>query len=216
MNKPKVSLVLASSSPYRRAQLEQIGAIFLCENPIFNEASAKDPSLSPISLAESLARGKAFSLQGKYPTAVILGADQLVAFDRGQGSKNQVCIGNKSEKLLGKPGSKAAAVEQLFLMAGKKHRLITSVCLITADKIFKHTDIAVLQMRDLSRKQIEAYVEADNPVDCAGSYKLESAGIGLFESIRSDDFSAIQGLPLLKLSAWFAELGLPSSKLSTF
>ena len=205
------SLILASSSPYRRAQLEQIGAVFRCENPVFDEESAKDPSLSPIALAESLAWGKASSLHVKYADAAILGGDQLVAFDVGQDD-----AGQGTEKILGKPGTKPEAVAQLLLMTGKNHRLITSICLMVGDRVFKHTDIAVLRMRNLNREQIEAYVESDNPIDCAGSYKLESAGIGLFESIRSDDFSAIQGLPLLKLSAWFAELGLPSSKFSTF
>lgn len=196
-----MQLILASTSVYRRAQLEQIGAVFDSVAPNFDEEQAKDLSLAPIALAESLAAGKARSLIAQYPQAAILGGDQLVDFNGA---------------ILGKPGSKAAAVEQLLAMSGNTHRLITSIYLHTPEKTFRHTDIAEMTMRAFSREQLEQYVEQDNPVDCAGSYKLECAGMGLFESINSSDFSAIQGLPLLTLNRWFAELGLASTAFGRF
>lgn len=196
-----MQLILASSSRYRRAQLEQIGTHFNYVAPDYDEEANKDLTLSPQDLAVSLALGKAESLRESYPQAAILGGDQLVDFDGA---------------ILGKPGSKNAAVEQLLAMSGKTHRLITSVCLLTPNKVFRHTDIAEMHMRSFNRAQLQAYVEADNPIDCAGSYKLERAGIGLFEGIACDDFSSIQGLPLLTLSCWFAELGLSSSAFGRF
>lgn len=196
-----MQLILASSSRYRRAQLEQIGTHFNYVAPDYDEEANKDLTLSPQDLAVSLALGKAESLRANYPQAAILGGDQLVDFDGA---------------ILGKPGSKNAAVEQLLAMSGKTHRLITSVCLLTPNKVFRHTDIAEMHMRSFNRAQLQAYVEADNPIDCAGSYKLERAGIGLFEGIACDDFSSIQGLPLLTLSRWFAELGLSSSAFGRF
>ena len=196
-----MQLILASSSRYRRAQLEQIGTHFKYVMPDYDEEANKDLTLSPQDLAISLALGKAESLRASFPQAAILGGDQLVDFDGA---------------ILGKPGSKNAAVDQLLAMSGKTHRLITSVCLLTPNKVFRHTDIAEMHMRSFNRAQLQAYVESDNPIDCAGSYKLERAGIGLFEGIACDDFSSIQGLPLLTLSHWFAELGLSSSVFGQF
>lgn len=196
-----MQLILASTSVYRRAQLQQIGTVFDAVAPPFDEEAAKDLSLSPVELAESLAMGKARSLIATYPQAAILGGDQLVDFDG---------------KIIGKAGSKAAAVDQLVAMSGKMHRLMTSIYLYTPQKIYQHTDIAEMTMRALSREQLDAYVEQDNPIDCAGSYKLECAGMGLFESINSSDFSAIQGLPLLTLNRWFAELRLASTAFGRF
>lgn len=196
-----MQLILASTSVYRRAQLQQIGAVFDAVVPPFDEEKAKDLSLLPVELAESLAMGKAQSLVDLHPQAAILGGDQLVDFEG---------------RIIGKAGSKAAAVDQLLAMSGKTHRLITSICLYTPQKTYQHTDVAEMTMRALSREQLEAYVEQDNPIDCAGSYKLECAGMGLFESINSSDFSAIQGLPLLTLNRWFGDLGLASTAFGRF
>lgn len=196
-----MQLILASTSVYRRAQLQQIGAVFDSVAPLFDEEQAKDLSLAPIELAESLAMGKAQSLVDLHPRAAILGGDQLIDFDG---------------KILGKAGNQSAAVNQLLAMSGKTHRLITSIYLYTPQKIYQYTDIADMTMRSFSRQQLEAYVKLDNPIDCAGSYKLECAGMGLFESIDSKDFSAIQGLPLLTLNRWFGELGLASTAFGRF
>lgn len=196
-----MKLILASTSPYRATQLNQIGAHFEAAAPDFDEEAAKDLSLSPKALAEQLALGKAESLRDQFPRDAILGGDQLIAFN-GQ--------------ILGKPGTASAAVEQLLSLSGKTHQLMTSVYLITPNQTYQHTDIAEMQMRNLTRAQIEAYVSADSPLDCAGSYKLECAGISLFERINSEDFSAIQGLPLITLARWFAELKIESSALGYF
>lgn len=196
-----MDLILASTSSYRRAQLEQIGAVFECVSPDFDEEAEKDLTLAPEDMAAGLALGKAESLRLKYPGAAILGGDQLV-----------VCEG----EVLGKPGSAGAALQQLLKMSGKTHQLLTSICLITPQRVYQHIDVALMTMRDLSRQQLQAYIEFDSPLDCAGSYKLECAGIGLFDGIKSEDFSAIQGLPLITLRRWFADLSLPSRAFGCF
>ena len=85
-------------------------------------------------------------------------------------------------------------------MSGKSHDLITSVCVLTPDKTYEFFDRTTLKMNSLTKEQIEHYVTKDDPLQCAGSYKIESLGITLFESIQTEDFTAITGLPLIELS----------------
>jgi septum formation protein len=125
------------------------------------------------------------SLKELFPGDWILGADQLVDF------------GGES---LGKTPNFEKARAQLQRLQGRFHELVTSYCLIGPQTELTHTDRTRLHMRPLSGKQIESYLRQDEPYDCAGSYKLEKAGISLFEKIESQDFSAIQGLPLIAFS----------------
>jgi septum formation protein len=150
-----------------------------------------DP-MPPEALASRLAGAKATSLADLHPFATLIGSDQLVAFE-GQ------CFG--------KPGSMTAAIEQLLAMSGREHRLITAVAVWHRGRILEHTDVATLRFRNLTRDEIERYVAADQPIDCAGAYKLEARGITLFERISSDDFTAITGLPLIALTTILREVG---------
>jgi septum formation protein len=143
-------------------------------------------------LAETLALAKAKSLVEAGVDATIIGSDQVVSF---QG------------RIFGKPGSVDRAIEQLAAMAGQTHELITAMAVIRDDQVFRHTDVTSLRMRPLSRAAIERYVAADQPLDCAGAYKLESRGIALFEKIDSADHSAITCLPLMALVRILSELG---------
>lgn len=190
----RADLVLASTSPYRRALLERLGIAFRCRAPLCDEAKVKRAlgDLPPRLLAERLAMAKASSLAGVEPGATIIGCDQLVALDG---------------RILGKPGTRELAVEQLVTMAGRTHELITSMVVIREGESLGHTDVSRLRMRPLSRQAIERYVTADDPIDCAGSYKLESRGIVLFDRIESDDQTAITGLPLVALVANLERLG---------
>ena len=187
-------LVLASTSAYRRALIERLGIPFRCRAPLCDEAAiqSRSPGMEPRLLAETLAMAKAASLSGEEPGSAIIGCDQLVSFDG---------------RVFGKPGTVERAVDQLAAMAGRTHELITSLVVVRKDEVFRHTDITWLRMRPLSREAIERYVEADRPLDCAGSYKLESRGIVLFDRIESDDHSAITGLPLIALVTILRELG---------
>jgi septum formation protein len=189
---PRPDIVLASTSVYRRALLDRLGLPFHWRPPLCDEESSKESENNPRSLAERLAVTKAVSLVSLEPGATIIGCDQVVSF-QGQ--------------ILGKPGTDTRAVEQLSAMAGQTHELITALVVFQGERIFRHTDVTSLRMRLLSRSAIERYVAADNPLDCAGSYKLEARGIVLFEQIQSADHTAITGLPLIALVTILRELG---------
>lgn len=177
-------LVLASTSPYRRELLTRLGLPFDAVAPRCDEEALKDPALPPRLLAQLLAREKALSVHEA--DAFVLGSDQLVETDG---------------EILGKPGSRERAVAQLVRLSGRVHRLVTAFALVTPDgAIDEHVDVHTLHMRSLSRVELERYVAADLPLDCAGSYKIERGGIALFERIEGDDFTAITGLPLIALS----------------
>lgn len=185
-------LILASTSKYRRLLLERLGLEFACVSPNVNEDDFKQLGLAPQELAETLARKKAESVQNSHHNAVVIGGDQLVSF---QGT------------ILGKPGSHEGAIQQLEMMSGKRHELITSICAKGSTFEETHTDIAVLTFRSLTSEEIERYVSSDRPFDCAGSYKIEEHGITLFERIESEDHSAITGLPLIKLTSILRTIG---------
>lgn len=185
-------LILASTSVYRRALLERLGVPFRWRAPLCDEEALKSEEVDPRTLAETLAHAKAASLAVSERAATVIGCDQLVSF-QGQ--------------VFGKPGSVDAAVDQLRAMAGQSHELVTSLAVIQGEQFFRHTDVTRLWMRRLSQAAIERYVAADQPLDCAGSYKLESRGILLFEKIESDDHTAITGLPLMALVTILRELG---------
>lgn len=185
-------LILASTSPYRRALLERLGVPFRGVAPPFDEATLASAGLAPRALAEALAACKAESVQTSAPEAVVIGCDQLVSLDG---------------LVFGKPGDAATAAEQLSAMSGRTHELITAMVVLAPGRRFAHTDVTRLTMRRLNRNAIERYVARDRPLDCAGSYKLEQGGVALFDRIESDDHSAITGLPLLALARVLAELG---------
>ncbi len=134
-------------------------------------------------MVEFLSRKKTESLFQNNLT--VIGGDQLVSF------KNEI---------RGKPHTKEKAVEQLSEMNGQAHQLITAVTVMTKTMTYHINHITELTMKKLSTSEITNYVERDLPLDCAGSYKIEKSGICLFDKIETDDFSAIQGLPLIWLS----------------
>lgn len=185
--------ILASTSPYRRQLLEDFGLPFTAVPPQVDEESFKSKDLLPIELCKTLARVKAESLKKDHPDDFIMGCDQLVDLDG---------------KVLGKGGTSEKAVAQLMELQGRKHLLITSLAVVYRDELYSHTDITTLEMRRLTQPQAEAYVNWDKTWDCAGSYKLEKAGRALFRSIRSDDSSAIVGLPLMALTDIILQVGL--------
>ena len=185
-------LVLASTSPYRKALLERLGIPFRARAPLCDEDALKRPGVTPQELAELLAEAKARSLTAEEPNAVILGGDQVATIDG---------------KILGKPGSFERALEQLELMNGRTHELITAIYLWKANQAYAHTDITRLTMRKLSSALLKRYLKADEPYDCAGSFKLEQRGITLFENIESADHTAITGVPMIALTSMLMKLG---------
>lgn len=185
-------LILASTSPYRRHLLERLGIDFEQMPPMCDEEALKNPALTPEKLASHLAAAKARSISGAHPRATIIGSDQLAAVDG---------------TILGKPGSSARAVEQLQLLSGRSHRLITAVHVVHDGAEHAFTDITTLTMPAHDKKTLERYVAADQPLDCAGAYKIETGGIALFSHIESEDHTAITGLPLLRLANLLRKLG---------
>lgn len=187
-------LVLASTSRYRRELLARLGLPFRAVAPACDEEALKLPGLRPEALAARLARAKAESLRATEPGATLLGSDQIAAL---------------GDVVLGKPGTVARAAEQLALLAGRTHLLVTAIAVLHAGRVLEHVDVTRLSMRPLTREQIDRYLAADAPLDCAGSYKLEARGITLFERIESADHSAITGLPLIALTSMLASVGYP-------
>ncbi len=189
-------LILASTSRYRRALLERLGVPFNTVSPACDEEALKDPRLAPQALAEHLAEAKAASIANQQPQAVVIGSDQLAAIEI-----------DGAWTILGKPHTAERAVEQLVLMSGRTHVLITAMVVARGAERWRHTDLTRLTMRRLDRAALERYVAADQPLDCAGAYKLECRGIALFAAIESADASAITGLPLLALTRILADCG---------
>ncbi len=190
MNQP---LILASSSVYRRELLGRIVREFQTASPSVDEAMFHSSIHDPAQLASTLAREKASAVSGARPQAIVIGSDQVVDLDG---------------LVLGKPGTADRAVQQLLQMSGKRHRLITAVCIIDSSGLSEFVNETWLSMRTLSWEEATRYVAVDQPLDCAGSYKIEAAGIGLFDRIECDDFTAIVGLPLLQLAKELRRRGI--------
>jgi len=178
-------LILASSSPYRRALLEKLCLPFAGLDPGLDEQPFKEKISDPEELTATLAYEKAFIIHNLNPEAVVIGGDQVSLFENS---------------ILGKPGNNENAFAQLKLLQGKTHHLVTAVCLIGPNGREAFIDKTTLKMRALTDREISSYIEMDNPLDCAGSYKIEKLGISLFDSIDTEDHTAIVGLPLMKLS----------------
>lgn len=174
-------LVLASTSRYRRELMDRLGVPYEARAPLYDEEH--DLGLVPDDLVQELARRKAESLAAACPDALVIGADQVAELDGA---------------VLLKPGSVDAAVAQLRSLAGRTHRLLTGVAV--HDPRSGRTEVALdvhrMTMRPLGEPALRAYVERDRPVDCAGAYKVECAGVALFEAMEGRDFTAIVGLPL--------------------
>lgn len=187
-------LVLASTSRHRASLLQRAGLAFVTADPRLDEEPLKRSGVTPEQLVLGLAEAKARAVAGQHPHAWIVGSDQCAEIDG--------CV-------LGKPGAFNDNVEQLQRLSGRAHRLLTGLCLLDGrtGQARLHLDVHVLRMRQLARGRIEAYVSAEQPFDCAGGYKIEAAGITLFESIRGDDHTAIVGLPMMQLVTMLLEAG---------
>ncbi|MDZ7652323.1 MAG: Maf family nucleotide pyrophosphatase [Burkholderiaceae bacterium] len=186
-------IVLASTSPYRRELLSRLRLTFDSVPPAIDESALAGES--PRATARRLAQAKAVAVATLAPAAVVIGSDQVADLDG---------------EPLNKPGSHAAALAQLQRLQGREAVFHTALCVATAGG--SHLDIDCVptrvRFRRLSTAQLEAYLQADQPYDCAGAAKIESLGIALVESVRSDDPTALIGLPLIRLSTMLARAGL--------
>lgn len=176
-------LLLGSTSPYRRELLARLRIPFEVAAPEVDETAY--PSETPKQLACRLAMAKARAVAARFPSHVVIGSDQVADLDG---------------LALGKPGDHARAVLQLQQMRGQTVVFQTAVAVVCRDSGFAQMDLAQVQVkfRELSDAQIEAYLLAEMPYDCAGSAKSEGLGIALLERIDNDDPSALVGLPLIR------------------
>jgi septum formation protein len=177
-------LVLASSSPYRRDLLARLRLDFNTHSPNIDE-SARDGE-APGALALRLASAKAAAVAPRFQDALIIGSDQVAMAGGSQ---------------LAKPGNRAAAIAQLQAMSGLSITFHTALCLLNPARRRQQTALVPVNvtMRTLTFGEIERYVDADQPFDCAGSARIEGLGIALVENISGDDPSALIGLPLIEL-----------------
>lgn len=176
-------LILGSTSPYRRELLARLRLPFDVASPEVDETPLAHES--PRDLACRLALAKAHAVAGKYPSAVVIGSDQVADLDGHP---------------LGKPGSHERAVAQLRLMRGNVVVFQTAVAVVCLDSGFAKVELAPVKVkfRPLNDADIESYLRAETPYDCAGSAKSEGLGIALLESIENDDPTALIGLPLIR------------------
>lgn len=192
----KRPLWLASGSRYRRELLTRLGHPFEWQSPEVDESRL--PGEPPAALAARLARSKALAV------AQALAADARKADTAPQGAlvigSDQVCA--LGDECLGKPGSAAAQAAQLARLAGQRVVFHTAVCVVSLADGFEaaHLDETVCEFRALTHEEIAAYVAAEPATDCAGGFKCEGLGITLFDRLRSEDPTALVGLPLIWLA----------------
>jgi septum formation protein len=187
-------LVLASTSPYRRALLERLGLPFAVDAPAVDEAPL--PGETPVETALRLAVAKARAVAVRHPGALVIGCDQVAELDG---------------KVIGKPGAHGAALAQLRAMQGRTVHFRTALCLLDEPSgRCRHGVVDVAStFRVLDDAEIEAYLRRETPYDCAGSVKSEGLGIALLQSVVSDDPTALIGLPLIRLTDFLRAEGVP-------
>jgi len=179
-----MQLVLASTSPFRRSILEKLGVPFDCHAPEVDETP--QPGETPSQLVERLSIAKAQAVAAHLKEGLVIGSDQVAVIDND---------------ILGKPGNHANAVAQLERAAGKTVTFLTGLALVNAASGSIQAEVVPFKVvfRQLTREQIENYLNAEQPYNCAGSFKSEGLGIALFERLEGDDPNTLIGLPLIRL-----------------
>ena len=190
---PPRSVVLGSTSRYRRELMERLRVPFSVAAPHVDETPL--PGEAPKALALRLALAKAKAVAALHPEAVVIGSDQ---------------VADLAGQPLGKPGEHERAVAQLRQMRGQTVIFQTALAVVCLATGFEKVDLAEVRVvfRDLSDDEIEAYLRAEQPYDCAGSAKSEGLGIALLESIDNDDPTALIGLPLIRTARLLRQAGV--------
>ncbi len=190
---PQRVLILGSTSVYRKELLGRLRIPFDTVSPEVDETPL--PGESPTDLAQRLALAKAQAVAQRHPGAVVIGSDQ---------------VADLNGEPLGKPGTHARAVAQLQRMRGQTVVFQTAVAVVCLETGFSQTALAPVRVvfRDLSDAEIENYLQAEQPYDCAGSAKSEGLGIALLDAIDSDDPTALVGLPLIRTARMLRAAGL--------
>ncbi len=188
-----MQIVLASTSPFRKALLEKVIPEFLVASPSIDESAL--PNEDARSLVERLALGKAKVLAEDFNNHILIGSDQVAVVDG---------------KILGKPHTEANAFKQLRAASGKRVTFFTG--LATYNSATQESQVCVepfyVNFRELSDAEIQGYIEKEQPLNCAGSFKSEALGISLFESLEGTDPNTLVGLPLIQLLKMLREWGI--------
>ena len=187
------ALLLASSSPFRRELLGKLQLTFTHQSPDIDESRREGES--PTDLVTRLAREKAEALAAEHPNTLIIGSDQVAVL---------------GDQVLGKPGTRDKAIEQLTAASGQRVTFLTGLCLLNTTTGTAQTACEPfhVQFRALQSGQIERYVDAEQPLNCAGSFKSEGLGIVLFEALEGRDPNSLIGLPLITLTDFLAAEGV--------
>lgn len=187
-------LVLASTSAYRRQLLERLGFAFECASPGVDESPL--PAETPADTARRLATLKARSVAARFADALIIGSDQVAAI---------------GEQRLGKPGNRANAVRQLRSLSARAAEFHTAVSLLDAAtaQLWTRVVLCRVRFRRLDEAQINAYLDREQPFDCAGSAKSEGLGIALIAAMETEDPTSLVGLPLIALTELLGQAGMP-------
>ncbi len=177
-------LVLASSSPFRRELLDRLQLDYQCYSPDIDESPKTDER--PEALVRRLSQAKSEAVRAHFPTALIIGSDQVAV---------------NGETILGKPGDFVTAKLQLQAASGRQVEFLTGLCLLNAKTGTTHVECIPFNVcfRELTESSIENYLTAEEPYNCAGSFKSEGLGVALFERMSGDDPTALIGLPLIRL-----------------
>jgi len=186
-------LILGSTSRYRKELLTRLRIPFETASPDVDETPHSNESPKDLALRLALAKARAVAL--KYPEAVVIGSDQVADLEGTP---------------LGKPGNHANAILQLQRMRGKTVIFQTALSVVCIATGYERTDLAEVKVkfRDLSDAEIETYLRAEEPYDCAGSAKSEGLGIALLDAIDNDDPTALIGLPLFRTCQMLREAGV--------
>jgi septum formation protein len=186
-------LILGSSSPYRRELLSRLRLQFTVESPDVDESGQAGES--PKALAMRLALAKAKAVAARFPTAIVIGSDQVAELDG---------------EALGKPGTHDKAVGQLRQMRGQTVVFHTAVAVVCAESGFEQLELCDVEVkfRRLTDAEIDSYLDLEQPYDCAGSARSEGLGVALLDAIHSDDPTALVGLPLIGTCRMLRAAGL--------
>lgn len=184
-------LILASTSVYRRQLLARLRLPFNIERPETDETGL--PGEPPAALAQRLAEAKATAVARRHPHAWVIGSDQVAELDG---------------RAIGKPAGRDGAIAQLRAMSGRAVQFRTGLCLMSGEgRRLQALDTTTVRFRELAEDEIDRYVTAEQPYDCAGSFKCEGFGISLFDAIDSQDPTALIGLPLIATARLLREAG---------
>lgn len=189
---PLPGLVLASSSPHRKALLQRLGLPFDQHPPDIDESPNADESA--IAYVQRLARTKAEAVAERFADRIIIGSDQTA------------CLAGR---LIGKPGNHARAVEQLLDASGNTLHFHTALCVLDPRRARHSLDVVTIEAEfgELDRATAERYLAAEPAYDCAGSFRSEGLGISLLSAMRGDDPTALIGLPLIRLGGRLRAIG---------